>query len=251
MKKNIFLEIEYLGTGYFGFQIQVHESRSEVTVQGLIEKAIEKLFKQKVRIVYAGRTDRGVHAKGQVVNFIVDTSIPLNNIKAALNTLLPLDIRIKRLKKVSLDFHARFWAKSKLYEYVILNRDEPSVFDKDFSWHVAEKLDLDKMKKAAKKLTGKKDFVVFAKEAKRYKTCVRKIKEIRFKKKGNFIHIYIEADGFLRSMVRNIMAFLVRVGLGKIKLSDVGGIIKGKLPYANKPAPGSGLYLVKVNYEEV
>ena len=120
MKKNIFLEIEYLGTGYFGFQIQAHESRSEVTVQGLIEKAIEKLFKQKVRIIYAGRTDRGVHAKGQAVNFIVDTSIPLNNIKAALNTLLPSDIRIKRLKEVSLDFHARFWAKSKLYEYMIL-----------------------------------------------------------------------------------------------------------------------------------
>ncbi|MBP7088599.1 MAG: tRNA pseudouridine(38-40) synthase TruA [Candidatus Omnitrophica bacterium] len=251
MENNIFLEIEYLGSHYFGFQIQEKKGKREITVQSVVEEALRKLFKQKIRIAYAGRTDRGVHAKGQVINFKVDSSIPLKNIKVALNTLLPCDIRVKKVKKALLDFHSRFWAKSKIYEYVILNKSEPSVFWEHLSWQITEKLDLEKIKKISKKLVGKKDFFLFAKEAKKYLDCTREIKSISVKKKGSFIHIYIEADGFLRNMVRNIVSFLVKVGRGKISPKEVSLILAKKKPYINKPAPAQGLYLLKVKYAKI
>lgn len=235
MEKNIFLEIEYLGTNYYGFQIQEKKRRSEVTVQAKLEEALERLFNKKIRIVSAGRTDRGVHAQAQVVNFKVDTKIPLDKIKRALNSFLPLDIMVIRVKKVPLDFHARFSAKSKIYRYLIYNQKEASVFCKDFSWHLREVLDLKLMEKVAKKLIGRRDFSSFAKEAKKYKHCIRELKDISIKKKGKFVQIDIEAEGFLRSMARNIVSFLVNSTLNKTLL-------------INKPAPAQGLYLYRVRY---
>ncbi|MCD6584076.1 MAG: tRNA pseudouridine(38-40) synthase TruA, partial [Candidatus Omnitrophica bacterium] len=118
MVKNIFLEIEYDGTNYFGWQIQSKEKKAKGrTIQEKIQQALEKLFNRKVKINYAGRTDRGVHAYSQCINFKIDTNIPLKNIRLALNSFLPSDISIKRIKKVPLDFHARFNAKSKIYRY--------------------------------------------------------------------------------------------------------------------------------------
>lgn len=246
--QNIFLEIEYLGTNYFGFQIQQKKDKKEITIQSALEKALKKLFKENIRIIGSGRTDRGVHAKAQVVNFKAETKIPLSNIKIALNVLLPQDIRIKRIKKVPLNFHARFSAKSKIYRYIILNAKEPSVFSKDFAWYLNSNLDLDKMKQAAKKLAGEKDFSVFAKEARRYENCRRTLSSISIKKKKSFIYIDIKAGGFLRCMARNIVSFLVKIGEGKINLGDILPIISKKIPYINKPAPAAGLYLYKVNY---
>ena len=234
-EKNIFLEVEYLGTNYFGFQVQKGKAAFEPTVQGVLEEALEKLFKKKIRIAYAGRTDRGVHANAQAVNFKVSSGIPLKNIKTALNTFLPQDVRINRVKTVPLDFHARFSAKSKIYRYLIYNHKQPSVFLKDFSWHLPEKLDLKAMEKEAKKLFGRRDFSGFAKEAKAYKHCIRDLKTITIKKKGKFVQIDIEADGFLRSMARNIVSFLV-------------GVSDKKNPYRRKPAQACGLYLYRVKY---
>ena len=171
--KNIFLEVEYLGTNYFGFQIQEKRPKNERTIQGVLEQAFKKLFKEKIRVTASGRTDRGVHAKAQVVNFKVDTRIPLANIKTALNSFLPADVRIKRIKRVPLGFHARFSAKSKIYRYLIYNHKEPSVFWKNFSWQVAESLDLNLMQEEAKKIIGRRDFSAFAKEAKKYRHCIR------------------------------------------------------------------------------
>lgn len=235
MQKNLFIEIEYLGTNYFGFQIQEKRPKSEKTVQAVLEQALKRLFNQKIRVTASGRTDKGVHAQGQVINFKVDTKIPLANIKTALNTFLPLDVRIKKIKRVPLDFHARFSAKSKIYRYLIYNQKEPSVFWKDFSWHLSEILDLTQMQKAARKITGRRDFSAFAKGAKKYKHCIREIKDILIKKKGKFIQIDIEAEGFLRSMARNIVSFLVSLSCNKIARTD-------------KPAPAEGLYLYKVKY---
>jgi len=237
MERNIFLELEYIGTNYFGFQLQNKKGKEEVSVQGELEKALCKLFKKKIRVIGSSRTDRGVHAKAAAVNFKVDTKIPLENIKKALNIFLPSNIRVKKIKEVLLDFHSRFWAKSKVYRYVIYRAKEPSVFWKDFSWHIAEPLDLEKMKKASKKLTGKRDFSSFAKKAKKYKDCEREIKSISIKKKPNFIYIDIEADGFLRNMARNIVMFLVKAGSKKFKTGR-----------SNHPAPARGLYLLKVKY---
>ncbi|MCM8830915.1 MAG: tRNA pseudouridine(38-40) synthase TruA [Candidatus Omnitrophica bacterium] len=248
MQKNVFCTVEYVGTNYFGFQLQNKKGKSEPTVQEFIETALKKLFKKDIRIIYASRTDRGVHAKEQVINFKIDTNIPLKNIKKALNSFLPKDIYVRKIKTVPLNFHSRFCAKSKIYRYVIFNRNQPSVFYRNFSWHIDRPLDIKKMKEAVSFLIGKKDFSIFAKDVKNYKDCTREIKNIWIKKQNSFIYIDIEADGFLRNMARNIVGFLVKVGEGKIKISDIVYILEKKLKYINKPAPSCGLYLRKVKY---
>jgi len=245
--KNIFLEIEYLGTNYFGFQIQ-NKKKKEITIQEVLENALKKLFCQDIRVIYSSRTDRGVHARAQAVNFKVCTKIPPLNIKTAINSLLPSDVRIKKVKEVSLDFHARFLNKSKVYRYTILNRKEPSVFWKDFCWHIKGDINIDLMRKTSKKLIGNRDFSLFAKEAKVYKNCQRNLKKIEIRKSGSFIYIDIEAQGFLRNMARNIVSFLVRIGTKKIVFKDIGLILNKRIPYANKPAPAYGLCLCKVKY---
>ncbi|MDD4955593.1 MAG: tRNA pseudouridine(38-40) synthase TruA [Candidatus Omnitrophica bacterium] len=248
MHKNICLKVEYLGTNYYGFQLQDKTGKREITVQEVLEKAIKKLFKQKIRIAYASRTDRGVHAKGQVVNFKVSTVIPLRNIKKALNTFLPPDIRVKKVKIVKDDFHARFKAKSKIYRYIILNKPEPTVFQSNFSWHIAKPLDIPKMLRISKKIKGIKDFSIFAKEASAYETCIRHLMDISIKKTGSFVNIDLEASGFLRNMARNITAFLVKVGRKDISVKEALLILNKKKPYSNKPAPAHGLCLVRVKY---
>lgn len=248
MTRNILLIVEYLGTDYFGFQIQNSRAKPYPSVQAAIERALKKLFKKKIRIAYASRTDRGVHAYEQGVNLKVDTKIPLKNIKRALNAFLPADIRVKRIKIVPLAFHARFSAKSKIYRYIILNKKECSVFWHPFSWHIDEPLDIERMKMAALKIKGRRDFSVFAKDVKRYRDCLREIKEVSIRKRNSFIYICIEADGFLMNMCRNIVSFLVKLGQGKIALSEVEPILAKRISYTNKPAPACGLYLWKVNY---
>jgi len=243
--KNILLEIEYDGTDYFGWQIQ----KDKVTVQGKIEEAIEKLFHKKVRLFYAGRTDRGVHAKAQIVNFFIQTNLSSQNIFKALNSFLPQNIRIKKAKVVSLNFFAHK-ATSKIYRYLILNTQKPSVFWRHYSWYINDSLDIEKMRKIAEKLVGYKDFSIFAKEVKRYKNTFRNLKKISIKKRSGFIYIDIEANGFLRGMARGIVYFLVEVGRGKIDLKEAEAIIKKKNPYNKKLAPPSGLYLYKVKYEK-
>lgn len=248
MVKNIFLEVEYVGTNYFGFQVQDKKNTKEITVQSVLEDALKRLFNKKIRIIYSSRTDRGVHARGQAVNFKVVTNIPLVNIKNALNTFLPKDVRVKKVKEVSLDFHSRFSAKSKIYRYVILNRKEYSVFWADFAWHVDRILDIPLMRKVSKEIIGKKDFSLFAKFAHEYSNCQRTIKKITITRKSNFVCIDIEADGFLRNMARNIVSFLVGCGYGKINVNNVANILSRKIKYHNDPAPGAGLYLIKVKY---
>jgi len=248
MEKNILLEVEYIGSNYFGFQIQEKAKGKQITIQEVLEKVLERLFKEKIRIIGSGRTDRGVHAKAQVVNFKVDTKIPLSNIKIALNNFLPTDVRVKKVKNVPDDFHARFSAKSKLYQYIILNSREDSVFWRNSAWHVSVPLDLELMKRSAKRLIGKKDFAIFAKEAKKYKTCKRRVIAISIRKKANLIYIDIEAEGFLRNMARNMVSFLVDIASGKLLLKDLSSILNQKIFYIKNPAPAQGLYLYQVKY---
>lgn len=248
MIKNIFCYIEYKGTNYFGFQIQEKADKAEITVQEIIENALESLFKEKIRIQYSSRTDRGVHALAQAINFKVDTKIPLRNLRIILNKKLPWDIKIKTIKYVPLDFHPRFKAVSKIYRYIILNKKEPSVFWTDLAWHISDKLDLALMQEAAKYFLGRQDFSSLAKDSKHYKDCIRNIKDISIKKSRGFIYIDVEGEGFLRNMVRNIVALLVKVGQNKIKVEAVPKIIAREKSHINKPALAGGLYLVKVKY---
>ncbi|MCM8823366.1 MAG: tRNA pseudouridine(38-40) synthase TruA [Candidatus Omnitrophica bacterium] len=254
MFQNIFLEIEYDGSNYFGWQIQNYKLEEESnpspikTIQGELEYALKRLFNREIKITYASRTDRGVHALQQCVNFKVDTDIPLNNIRLALNSFLSENIRIKKIKTVPLDFHSRFSVKSKIYRYIIYNAQEPSVFHRNYSWFLPQSIDIERINDNLYKLIGKKNFSCFAKGANNYKSCVRDIKNITVKKRGKFIYIDIEADGFLRNMARNIVAFLVNIGIGKISSKDILRIINRKITWVNKPAPSCGLYLYKVKY---
>lgn len=268
MQKNIFLTVEYDGTNFLGWQIQNNRRRTtddrrqtnnkkkaascklqvKRTVQGELEKALTKLFKQDIRVIYSSRTDTSVHANAQAVNFTVDTKVPLNNIKRALNGLLTCDIKIKEVKPVKDGFHARFDVKSKEYRYFISEEKDPSVFSRNYLWQVSESLDVERMRKAGLRLTGKKDFSLFAKDAGKYKSCVRTVYSLKIRKVKGIITVAIEADGFLRYMVRNIVSFLVLVGKKKIKLNQVNSILSGKIKYKNHPAPGCGLYLYKVKY---
>jgi len=242
------LEVEYVGTRYFGFQIQNKHSAREITVQEVIEKALKRLFNQNIRIDYTSRTDTGVHARAQGVSFAVDTKIPLPNIKRALNSFLPYDVKIKKIKAYPENWRVRYAVKSKIYRYAIYNAKEQSVFDYDFSWHIIAPLSVTAMKKAAIIVKGKKDFSLFAKDAKHYENPVRYVKAIKIFKKGAFIYIDIEANGFLRNMARNIVSFLELAGSGKMALKQVKDILLKKTPYANKPAPAKGLCLMKVYY---
>jgi len=246
--KNILLELEYVGSNYFGFQTQENGRKGQATVQEVLEKALAKLFRVKIRVVASGRTDRGVHARSQIVNFKVNTKIPLSNIKIFLNGFLPPDIRVKKVEKVSRDFHARFSVKTKIYRYIIFQHREDSVFWRNFAWHLSTSLDLEKMRKVAKKLVGKRDFTLFTKKAEKYKDYKRKVKGISISKKTNLIFIDIEAEGFLRFMARNIVSFLVRIASRGILLKDVPLILGQKIPYINNPAPAQGLYLYRVKY---
>jgi len=248
MLKNIFVELEYDGSDFCGWQIQNRSKIAKRTAQEDFQKNLDKLFGTKISIDYASRTDKGVHAKGQCVNFRVDTKIPLKNIKFALNNSLPHDIRVKKIKQVSLDFHSRFDVVSKVYRYMIDTKKEPSVFLHNYAWNFSGDLDLDKMEKAAKQLVGKKDFFVFARDAKKYKTCIRELMDISIKKKGYYLYIEIEANGFLRNMARNVVSFLVSVGKGDILLKDASKIIAKSVTYLKRPVPGCGLYLLSVKY---
>jgi tRNA pseudouridine38-40 synthase len=245
---NIFANVEYDGTNYFGFQIQNKKVKNEPTVQELIEKALHKLFKEKIRIAYGSRTDRGVHARAQGINFKVKTSIPQERMKVALNSFLPSDIRITKVKKVSNDFHSRFWTKSKIYRYIIDTSKTPGIFMRNYCWHIPQELDLKKMEKAAKLLVGKKDFGMFAKDRGSYHDCRRNITKVILKKRSKYLYIDIEGDGFLRNMARNMVAFMVKVAKNEISLKDAKLIISGKTPHINKPAPACGLYLFKTSY---
>lgn len=263
MKKNILLRLEYDGTGYFGWQIQSEKSpchhvatspakrEKAKTVQGELEKALLKLFRQNVKLVYASRTDRGVHAFGQVAQFSLETKIPLSNIKIALNSFLPQDIRIKHIAQVSGDFHARYKVKSKIYRYRILNTREESVFERNAGWFVPDELDLQKLRRAAELLVGYKDYSLFAKEAHTYHDCHRTVYGIKIKKTRSVVTVEIEADGFLRNMARNIVAFLVQAGRGDIRYTRIKDILSRKKSWKKNPAPPQGLYLYKVKYGRI
>ncbi|MFH1768831.1 MAG: tRNA pseudouridine(38-40) synthase TruA [Candidatus Omnitrophota bacterium] len=255
MLKNICLELEYDGANYYGWQIQTVQGNNKRktdrrfnTVQEEVEGGLRRLFCKKLRVVYAGRTDRGVHAYSQCVNFTVDAQIPLKNIKAALNSFLPPDISIKKIKYVPLDFHARFSVKSKIYRYVLCTKKRLSVFERNYVWHCPGYIDITRMQKAASYIFGRRDFSFFAKQPRVYETCVRKIFAFSIRKKTGYIIFDIEADGFLRNMARNIVSFLVAAGQGKVELKEIPKIIRGEKTCVKKPAPASGLYLYKINY---
>jgi tRNA pseudouridine38-40 synthase len=244
--KNIKLTIEYDGTGYHGWQIQPNRR----TIQGVLQERIETMTKEPISLIASGRTDAGVHALGQVANFRTESRIPLDAIKRGLNSLLPDDIAIQRVEAVRDNFHARFSARSKLYEYRVLNSLVPSPIQRNFSWHVSRRLDLEAMRRTAQMLLGTHDFSSFRSAHTDNLNPVRTLMKMEIqKKRHHMIAIRLRADAFLKQMVRNIVGTLVDIGRGKIDPEAMEAILHARnRPSAGMTAPPWGLFLVEVEY---
>ena len=239
--------IEYDGTDFAGFQWQ-HETR---TVQGELERAIAIRTGQTLRLSGAGRTDAGVHALGQVISFGVETRIPLDRMALALNKTLPPDVTIREVTEVETEFDARFSASSRVYSYLILNRRMPSALWRRYSALCLEPLAVDRMRAAARLLLGEQDFRAFANQHDPAKVSMREVMRLNVGRYRDFVIIRIEANAFLRGMVRNIVGTLMEVGTGKRDPDDILAIIKSKdRRQAGFSAPAQGLCLLRVRYGE-
>jgi tRNA pseudouridine38-40 synthase len=201
-------------------------------------------------VIGSGRTDAGVHACGQVANFKCDTKLNANDFLGGLNSLTPEDIVIAECEAVADEFHARFSVTSKIYHYRILNRSNPSAIMRQYAWHIRKTLDLDDMRTAISHLVGSYDFKAFEGAGSPRSHTVRNVMNANLTKVDDgYLVFEIEADGFLRYMVRNIVGTLVEVGLGKISPADVKHILDSKdRSRAAATAPAHGLFLKRVNY---
>lgn len=238
--------IEYFGPNFVGWQRQDNGT----SVQSVLEDTIFAFTKEQVIVYAAGRTDSGVHARGQVIHFDLDEEYDSYKLMKALNHFVrPNKVSIISCLKVSEDFHARFSAVRRYYEYIILNRNAPSVIDEDRVWHVNNLLDLEKMRESAKYLIGNHDFSSFrAKECQSH-SPIKTLDEIDICMEGEYIKFRLSAQSFLHHMVRNIVGTLSMVGEGKIKPEDMKKILEAKnRAAAGVTAPAEGLYFMKVDY---
>ncbi len=243
--RNIRARVEYDGTDYFGSQYQPDRP----TIQGELQKALNCILGEVVVIYAAGRTDTGVHAVGQVINFRTQSRIPAERVPAAMNSLLPKTISVVHAEEADESFHARYSARSRLYRYTVLNRSTRSALQERYSWHIAKPLDCGAMRRAAKSLVGVGDFAGFACGDNEDCTTVRCLMEVSVRKRGERVEFWVRGNAFLRSMVRVIVGTLVEVGLGARSPGSVAEILRaGDRRLAGKTAPPQGLCLVEVEY---
>jgi tRNA pseudouridine38-40 synthase len=244
-QRNISLVLEYDGTNYHGWQCQPNA----ITLQEVVQRSIERILDHPVKIYAAGRTDTGVHAFGQVINFRTEKTIDLRSITKGLNSLLPGDIRVKNAREVDESFHSRYSAKSKSYIYCIVTDRYHSPFNMRYSWHIPYAINVSLMNESIKEIIGVHDFSSFKKKNEMYKRHEREVLRAGVRRRGEFIYIVIEATGFLRYMVRNIVGTLVLVGEGKISKKDFIGVIQSRdRVNAGPTAPPQGLFLRKIKY---
>ena len=243
--RNIRLDFEYDGSEYYGYQRQP----TEKTVQGELERVLNILTGEKVNLVTSGRTDRGVHALGQVANFKTDGRIEIEKIERALNMMLPKSILIHSVKEVDDDFHARFCAKSRSYLYKIKIEKSRTAFDSRYFTYVKQDIEIESLKKILKPLIGRHNFDSFRKAKCSANSPIREIKEIDVYKCGEEIVIFIEADAFLRSMVRIVVGTALALYFGDVDNNYIDEKLKKPDREGKKiVAPENGLYLYRVNY---
>ena len=239
--------IEYDGTNFYGWQIQ----KKGKTVQKLIQLVISKILKEKIKIIGSGRTDAGVHAWEQSAHFDCKRKI-INHDKfiKSVNFFLNNDlVSILKLKKKNLNFHARYSAKQRIYEYVIINRLSSPSIEKNKGWHIRKNLNLEKMKKGSKLLEGTHDFSTFRATNCYSKNPIRTLKKINIKKINYKIIIKFKSGSFLRNQVRSMVGCLKYLGENKWSLKKFKKVFNSKSRRAcAPPAPPEGLYLAKVNY---
>lgn len=243
--RNIKLTIEYDGTNYVGWQKQ----KNGMSIEEKIERAIQGITGEEIRLIGASRTDSGVHARGQVANFLTQSSIPDRKFPSAISSKLPVDIVILDAEEVKDDFHSRYSSLGKRYSYKILNRKQSPAYLRSFVEHCPYELNFEYMKKASMAFLGKHDFTAFRSTGGSAKTSIRTIKYIELTKDEELITLHIEGDGFLYNMVRIIAGTLIDVGKDKIPLDSIPDIIESKdRNRAGKTAGACGLCLERVYY---
>lgn len=243
--KKIALEVSYDGTNYAGFQRQ----NNHPSIQGELEKALSQMSKVPVTVVGAGRTDAGVHALGQVVHFTTVLNIPIEKWPLALKNFLPEDIIVRRAYAVEDDFHARYDAVGKRYRYQIDLGPVPHIFHRRFSYHYPYKLDVQKMREAARYFIGTYDFSAFCASGSSVEDKVRTIYDVTIEEEETLLKIDLHGNGFLYNMVRIIVGTLLEVGIGKKEASEIPDIIASKeRKRAGITVPAKGLILIKVEY---
>ena len=243
--RNIKLTIRYDGTRYAGWQSQ----KNGRAIQDVIQDTIKGITGERTVVIGSGRTDAGVHAEAQIANFKTKSKIPLKNIQMALNSRLPKDIAITHIEEAKPAFNAQKSARSKLYRYTIMNSDYMDPLVRHFAAKSFYKLDINRMRRAAGHLIGRRDFKSFQSSGSDEKNSVRTIKAIRLEKGGNMVYIYLEADGFLYNMARNIVGTLVEVGRGKFEVGRIKEILsKHDRRFSGPTMPAKGLCMVRVRY---
>ena len=239
--------IEYVGTNFIGWQIQ---SKGQ-SIQKLVQIKISKLLKEKITLVGSGRTDSGVHAIEQSAHFdckkkILNLDKFLQSINFFLNIKL---VSITNIKKKSLNFHARFSAKQRIYTYVIFNRISKPSIERNRGWYIRKKLDLELMKKGAKKLLGTNDFSTYRSSSCNAKSPIRTITSIKIKEVKNRIQINFQSKSFLQQQVRSMVGCLKYLAEKKWDLKKFENVLKSKKrTLCAPPAPAHGLFLEKVIY---
>ena len=243
--RNLRLDICYDGTRYRGWQ---RLSDDDNTIQGKLETALSRILGEPIEISGSGRTDAGVHAKGQVANFHCESAMPAGEILTQLRKYLPEDIGIIGCKECSDRFHARLNAKEKTYQYRIWNSETPCVFDRRFVAVMPEELNLDAMKQAAAHFLGQHDFSAFCGNPKFKKSTVRFIRSLEIMRQGEELVIEVTGNGFLHNMVRILVGTLIEVGRGERSADSIPGLFGGKRAEAGFLAPPQGLCLQEVEY---
>ena len=249
--RRIKIQLSYDGTDYHGWQVQPGLR----TIQGALEQVISEIEGQPVQVAASGRTDAGVHALAQVAAFTIENPIPVENLARAMNRLLARDIRVLKVEEAHPDFHPRFHAKAKTYEYRMLRSEICSPFERRYVYHHPYPLHVEEMIAAAPLLEGEHDFTAFAATDDRDElpgnSKVRTIFCSRLAQEGDRLIYRVTGSGFLKHMVRNIVGVLLETGKGNV---DRAGILTRLEPGCGIPpsptAPARGLYLISVEYHE-
>ena len=239
--------IEYVGTSFIGWQVQTKGK----SIQGLIQKKISNLLSEKITLIGSGRTDSGVHAIEQSAHFDITEKIQnLNKFLKSINYFLnKYEIAILKIKRKNMKFHARFSAKERIYKYIIFNQLSKPILQNKRGWFVIKKLELEIMKKAAKKLVGTHDFSTFRASGCNAKSPIRSIKSVKIKKTKNKIELEFRSQSFLKQQVRSMVGCLKYIGEKKWNLKKFENIIiKKDRKKVAPPAPACGLYLEKIIY---
>ena len=239
--------IEYLGTQYCGWQLQ----DNNLSIQGVVEAAISRVANESIRVFASGRTDSGVHARGQVLHFITSASRTHSQWREGINTYLPNDINILWVKEMPNDFDARRSALSRTYQYLILNTTSKDVFTFNRVLFIDQELELDLMKGACSHFIGSHNFSSYRASGCQSKNPIRELKVLTIIKKKHLITIECTANAFLHHMVRNIVGTLIDVGLKRVSSDDIPGIIEAQdRSLASKTSAAHGLYLQRVDYPD-